>query len=109
MARNRVHRETGDAKLGLGKPETFDFLGFTHIRRKSRRDRQSAKLQEIKDELPQRLLQPIPEQGRWLKLVRTGNYAYHAVPTNSRSLRPFRIMSSGFGGGRCGAAARSTH
>jgi hypothetical protein len=89
------------AKLGLGKPETFDFLGFTHIcgrtrqgrfqiRRKSRRDRRCAKLREIKDELRQRMQQPIPEQGRWLKLVITGCYAYHAVPTNSRSLRAFR-------------------
>src|SRR5215211_4181350 len=77
------------AKLGLGKPETFDFLGFTHIcgrtrqgrfqiRRKSRRDRRWAKLREIKDELRRRILQPIPEQGRWLKLVITGYYAYHA-------------------------------
>src|ERR1700694_3848262 len=89
------------AELGLGKPETFDFLGFTHIcgrtrqgrfqiRRKSRRDRRCAKLREIKDELRQRMQQPIPEQGRWLKLVITGYYAYHAVTTNSRSLRAFR-------------------
>jgi retron-type reverse transcriptase len=89
------------AKLGLGKPETFDFLGFTHIcgrtrqgrfqiRRKSRRDRRWAKLREIKDELRRRILQPIPEQGRWLRLVITGYYAYHAVPTNFRSLYVFR-------------------
>jgi len=89
------------AKLGVGKPETFDFLGFTHIcgrtrqgrfqiRRKSRRDRRWAKLWEIKDELRRRMQQPIPEQGRWLKLVITGYYAYHAVPTNSRSLGAFR-------------------
>src|SRR5215469_15693836 len=89
------------AKLGLGKPETFDFLGFTHIcgrtrqgrfqiRRKSRRDRRCAKLREIKDELRRRILQPISEQGRWLKLVLTGYYAYHAVPTNFRSLGVFR-------------------
>ena len=62
------------AKLGLGKPETFDFLGFTHIcgrtrrgrfqiRRKSRRDRRWAQLREIKDGLRRRILQPIPEQG----------------------------------------------
>src|SRR5712691_11675423 len=60
------------AKLGLGKPETFDFLGFTHIcgrtrqgrfqiRRKSRRVRRWAKLREIKDDLRRRMLQPIPE------------------------------------------------
>src|SRR5437762_8164700 len=45
---------------------------------------------EIKDELRRRILQPIAEQGRWLKLVITGYYAYHAVPTNSRSLGAFR-------------------
>ena len=89
------------AKLGLGKPETFDFLGFTHIcgrtrrgrfqiRRKSRRDRRWAQLREIKDGLRRRILQPIPEQGRWLKLVITGYYAYYAVPTNFRSLHTFR-------------------
>ena len=89
------------AKLGLGKPETFDFLGFTHIcgrtrqarfqiRRKSRRDRRWAKLREIKDELRRRMQQPIPDQGRWLKQIITGYYAYHAVPTNFRSLDAFR-------------------
>ena len=64
--------------------------GRFQIRRKSRRDRRSAKLREIKDELRRRILQPIPEQGSWLKLVITGYYAYHAVPTNSRSLGAFR-------------------
>ena len=87
-------------KLGLGKPETFDFLGFTHICGRSRQGRfqirakvgrtACAKLREIKDELRQRMQQPIPEQGRWLKQVITGYFAYHAVPTNSRSLRAFR-------------------
>ena len=86
------------AKLGLGKPETFNFLGFTHIcrrtrqgrfqiRRKSRRDRRSAKLREIKDELRRRILQSIPEQGRWLKLVITGYYAYHAADQLSLAWR----------------------
>ena len=103
------------AKLGLGKPETFDFLGFTHIcgrtrqgrfqiRRKSRRDRRSAKLREIKDELRQRILQPIPEQG-WFSLATMPTTPCR--PTLGRLARSV-IMSSGFGGGRCGAAARST-
>src|SRR5215203_568122 len=88
-------------RKGLGKPETFNFLGFTHIcgktrqgrfqiLRKSRRDRRMAKLKEIKNELRRRMHWPIPEQGRWLKQVLTGYYAYHAVPTNYRSLGAFR-------------------
>jgi hypothetical protein len=49
-----------------------------------------AKLKEIKTELRRRMHWPIPEQGRWLKQVLTGYYAYHAVPTNYRSLGAFR-------------------
>jgi RNA-directed DNA polymerase len=85
---------------GLGKPETFDFLGFTFIcgrdrqgaflvERKSRRDRAKAKLKEIKEALRRNLHKPIPEQGRWLGQVVTGYFAYHAVPTNSRALVAF--------------------
>src|SRR3954465_2639115 len=79
---------------GLGKPETFNFLGFTFIssksrrghfliKRKTRRDRMQAKLQEIKKELRERMHQPIPKQGQWLKQIVTGYFHYHAVPTNS--------------------------
>jgi RNA-directed DNA polymerase len=86
---------------GLGKPETFNFLGFTFIcgtsragnfliKRKSRRDRTMAKLKEIKEALRQRMHQSIPEQGQWLKQVVTGYFAYHAVPTNGRALVAFR-------------------
>jgi len=86
---------------GLGKPETFNFLGFTlicgttrrgffQIHRKTRRDRMTAKLREIKGELRQRMHKPIPEQGKWLKQVITGFFAYHAVPTNFLSLQRFR-------------------
>ena len=88
-------------RRGLGKPETFNFLGFTFIcgksrrgkfllKRKTRRDRMRAKLQEIKEELRRRMHQPIPEQGKWLRQVVTGYFAYHAVPTNSRALSAFR-------------------
>jgi hypothetical protein len=49
-----------------------------------------AKLQEIKVELRRRMHQSIPEQGRWLKAVVSGFFAYHAVPTNSRALNAFR-------------------
>jgi group II intron reverse transcriptase/maturase len=89
------------AQRGLGKPETFDFLGFTHIcgrsrkgafqlKRKSRRDRMRAKLRAIKEELRRRMHDPIQQQGRWLGLVVRGYFAYHAVPTNVASLSAFR-------------------
>jgi group II intron reverse transcriptase/maturase len=88
-------------RCGLGKPETFAFLGFTMIcgksrsggflvRRKTRRDRMQARLKAIKEGLRRRLHQPVPEQGKWLKQVVTGYFAYHAVPTNPRALKAFR-------------------
>src|SRR5919106_270588 len=95
------HAAAGRARRGLGKPETFNFLGFTFVcgksrrgrflvERKSRRDRMRAKLKEIKEELRRRRHQPIPEQGKWLRQVVTGFFAYHAVPTNGRALGAFR-------------------
>jgi len=86
---------------GLGKPETFNFLGFTHICgetgrgrfvvvRKSRRDRVRAKLQAIRTELRQRMHQTVAEQGQWLRQVISGFFNYHAVPTNSGTLGAFR-------------------
>jgi RNA-directed DNA polymerase len=88
-------------KRGLGKPETFAFLGFTFIcgksrqgrfllKRKTRRDRVRAKLRDIKVELRRRMHWPIPEQGKWLRQIVTGHFAYYAVPTNSRALLAFR-------------------
>ncbi len=88
-------------RRGLGRPETFTFLGFTFIcgksrrgafllKRKTRGDRMRAKLQEIKAQLRSRMHDAIPARGRWLKAVVTGFFAYHAVPTNSRALRAFR-------------------
>lgn len=95
------HAAAGRARRGLGKPETFNFLGFTFIcgrsrrgsfllKRKSRRDRVKAKLKEIKEELRRRMHRPIPEQGRWLAQVIRGFFAYHAVPTNFAVLGKFR-------------------
>jgi len=89
------------AQRGLGKPETFKFLGFIFIcgrsrkgkfqlRRKSRRDRMRAKLREVKENLRRRMHQLIPEQGRWLAQVIRGYFAYHAVPTNFSALSAFR-------------------
>src|SRR5215468_7508243 len=89
------------AKRGLGKPETFKFLGFVLIcgksrrggfliKRTSRRDRMRAKLREIKEELRQRWHRPIPDTGTWLGQIVAGYFAYHAVPTNSAALGAFR-------------------
>jgi group II intron reverse transcriptase/maturase len=90
-------------RRGLGKPETFNFLGFTficgrskqgkfQIRRKSRRDRMRAKVREVKMELRRRMHQTIPGQGKWLRQVVTGYFNYHAVPTNSQALTTFRFF-----------------
>ena len=90
-AERRAHR-------GLGKPETFNFLGFTFIcernsrgqflvKRTTRRDRMQVTLRRIKEELRRRMHEPIPEQGAWLKQVVRGFFAYHAVPTNGPALR----------------------
>jgi RNA-directed DNA polymerase len=88
-------------RRGLGKPETFNFLGFTFIcgkslrgkfliKRRTRRDRMKAKLQGIKEELWRRMHWPIPNQGKWLGYVVSGYFNYHAVPTNYRALVRFR-------------------
>jgi group II intron reverse transcriptase/maturase len=88
-------------RRGLGKPETFSFLGFTFIcgksrrgrfllARRTRRDRMKAKLKEVGGELRRRMHQSIPDQGTWLKQVVTGYFAYHAVPTNGAALGAFR-------------------
>jgi RNA-directed DNA polymerase len=98
-AANRVAR-------GLGKPETFDFLGFTHIcgrsrrgrfllKRKTRRDRMRARLRAIKEELTRRMHAPVDAQGLWLGQVVRGYFAYHAVPTNYASLAVFRYHVAG--------------
>jgi group II intron reverse transcriptase/maturase len=95
------HAAAKRAQRGLGKPDTFRFLGFIFIcgrsrkgefqlRRKSRRDRMRAKLKEIKEQLRRQMHQPIPEQGRWLAQVIRGYFAYHAVPTNYPALSAFR-------------------
>jgi RNA-directed DNA polymerase len=87
---------------GLGKPETFNFLGFTMIcgtkraggfqlLRRTRRDRMQATLQRVKEELQRRRHDPVANQGRWLAQVIRGFYAYHAVPTNYSALVLFRV------------------
>ena len=86
---------------GEGKPESFNFLGFTHlcgktatgkflIVRRTMRDRMRRKLQEVKAELQRRRHEPIPTQGEWLRSVVQGHFEYYAVPTNGQSLARFR-------------------
>ena len=88
---------------GLGKPETFNFLGLTHIcartgrgkfllKRRTMRKLMQAKLHEVKAELQRRRHLPIPEQGAWLRAVVRGYFAYHAVPTNVMALSSFRTQ-----------------
>ena len=91
-------------RRGEGKPETFDFLGFTHIcgktrktgrfivQRKTIRKRLSAKLSELKEELRRRWHEPVAEVGKWLRSVVQGYFNYHAVPGNMDSLHSFRAQ-----------------
>ena len=88
-------------RRGEGKPETFDFLGFTHIsgttrkgyftvRRKTSGKRMRAKLQQIKQQLRSRMHHRVAHTGKWLKSVVQGYFNYHAVPGNLDSLGVFR-------------------
>jgi RNA-directed DNA polymerase len=88
-------------RRGLGRPETFNFLGFTficgktragtfQIKRKTRADRMRAKLKMVQQEMRRRMHQPIAVQGKWLSYVVKGYFNYHAVPTNSQALVAFR-------------------
>jgi group II intron reverse transcriptase/maturase len=93
--------EENRTRRGEGKPETFDFLGFTHISGKDRngcfsvkrmtiRKRMRAKLQEIKQQLRARMHDAIPDTGTWLRAVVQGHFNYYAVPGNLDSLGMFR-------------------
>jgi RNA-directed DNA polymerase len=86
---------------GLGKPETFRFLGFTHICGSTRSGhfkplritdskRMRAKLHVIEGKLARRRHLPVPEQGRWLASVLRGHANYYGVPGNQRALYAFR-------------------
>jgi group II intron reverse transcriptase/maturase len=88
------------AARGIGRPETFDYLGFTHICGKTRtgrfkllritmRKRMRAKLHQVKHRLQRCRHLPIPVQGRWLRSVLRGHYAYYAVPGNGEALNGF--------------------
>jgi len=89
-------------RYGRSKPETFNFLGFTHICGKSKngrytvlrqtmRKRLQAKLLEIKTKLRRRLHDPVPAVGQWLRSVVHGHIQYYGVPMNGRALTMFRF------------------
>ncbi|MDZ4169954.1 MAG: group II intron reverse transcriptase/maturase, partial [Coriobacteriia bacterium] len=88
---------------GEGKPETFDFLGFTHIcakrrderftvRRKTIAKRLRAKIKEVRDVLMRGRHRPVPAQGRWLRAVVQGHFNYYGVPGNRGALDTFRTQ-----------------
>lgn len=89
-------------KRGMGKPETFNFLGFTHIcgtkwsngrytiLRQTMRKRLTAKLVEVKTELRKRMHDPVPKTGKWLTSVVRGHCRYYGVPMNAPALWRFR-------------------
>ena len=93
-ARRRQH--------GKGKPETFNFLGFTHICGTSRKTgyfnvqrttigkRMAAKLKDIKVKLRQRMHESVAGTAEWLRSVVRGYFQYHAVPGNEAKLKTFR-------------------
>jgi group II intron reverse transcriptase/maturase len=90
-------------RRGEGKPETFNFLGFTHIcvqkrsngmytvLRQTIRKRLQAKLNAVKAELQRRMHEPIPEVGKWLQAVVRGHIRYYGVPMNQPALAIFRF------------------
>ena len=93
------------SKRGEGKPETFDFLGFTHIcaktkrgnrftiRRKTIAKRLRVKVKKMKEGIRLRMHDPIPEQGQWLRAVVLGHLNYYAVPGNKQSTDAFRTAA----------------
>jgi group II intron reverse transcriptase/maturase len=96
------YAEVNRERRGVGKPETFVFLGFTHsctrysvsprgiLRRRTARKRMVSKLHEVKMELRKRRHRPVPDQGYWLRSVVRGFFNYHAVPGNFEALESFR-------------------
>ncbi len=88
-------------KRDEGKPETFNFLGFTHIcsktrkgkftiRRKTIRKRLQAKIKAVRKEIKRRRHDPVPEVGKWIRSVIQGHFNYFAVPGNKQAMETFR-------------------
>ena len=102
------------AQRGLRRPQTFDFLGFTHIcgvtrtngrftvMRLTSSKRMRATLKALRQTLKRRQHEPIPVIGKWLRRVIQGYFNYHAVPGNSLRLSTFRRKSAGPGCMPCG-------
>jgi len=93
-AQNRAERDEG-------KPDTFSFLGFTHIcgttrqgkfcvLRKTMTKKVRAKLKVLRGELRKRIHRRVADVGRWLQTVLRGHYRYYGVPRNYPSLHAFR-------------------
>lgn len=94
--------EANRTERGEGKPETFDFLGFTHIcsripkgnhftiHRKTIAKRLRAKLKEVREEIMRRRHEPVPVLGKWLRSVVQGHFNYYAVPGNRPAIDAFR-------------------
>ncbi len=89
------------ARRGLANPETFDFLGFTHIaglsregkfqlQRRTSRKKRRAKQARVKEESERRRHRAVKDQYDWICSVLNGHYRYYAVPTNNRALGQFR-------------------
>jgi group II intron reverse transcriptase/maturase len=89
-------------RRGGGRPESFNFLGFTHscaktragkftVLRQTMRKRWQAKLREVKDELRRRMHHPVSEQGAYLRSVVGGHFRYYGVPMNGPALGAFRL------------------
>ena len=96
------HAEKDRQSRGEGKPETFNFLGFTHscaktrkgrftVLRQTMRTRWQAKLRGIKAELRRRMHEPVPEMGAYVRAVLLGHMRYYAVPMNAVSVSHFRM------------------
>jgi group II intron reverse transcriptase/maturase len=99
------HAALDHRRRGMGRPETFEFLGFVHICAKTKRGRfklkrvtikkrMRAKLQEVKEELRRRQHLPVPEQGQWLASVVQGHLNYYAVPDNIDAVEAFRTQAA---------------
>jgi group II intron reverse transcriptase/maturase len=98
--------EANRAERGEGKPETFDFLGFTHIcsrtqkgnrftiRRKTIAKRLRTKLKEVREAIIRRRHEPVPVLGKWLRSVIQGHLNYFAVPGNRKAVDRFRTESN---------------
>jgi group II intron reverse transcriptase/maturase len=107
-------------RAGDGKPETFNFLGVTHICgedgkgrfavvRQTIRRRGQAKLREVKAELRRRLHDPIPVVGAWLRQVVDGHIRYYGVPTNGRAIAMFRFLVGGLWRRALGRRSQTGH